>query len=194
MGQSVLALRPGGSAQVLDFSGRLQRSAELFCQVVWPQVAGVFGPGRLVRVEAMESDCTKVLDLLGIDYLFTPASGEAFGLASRVQAPDRAGRPWDGFTMSVHQYDRLQGVQEAGFGHLVPAVAVQAFLDWQSKLLSVGVARVRELVGTAPTGTRRGPSGPFYVWSFDDLRKAGRLIARFPDPSIADPFTAFGTR
>jgi hypothetical protein len=119
---------------------------------------------------------------------------EAFGLASRVQAPDRAGRPWDGFTMSVHQYDRLQGAQEAGFGHLVPAVAVQAFLDWQSKLLSVGVARVRELVGTIPTGTHRGPSGPFYVWSFDDLRKAGRLIARFPDPSIVDPFTALGTR
>jgi hypothetical protein len=153
-------------------------------------VSAIFGPGYLAQVEALEADCAIALDLLGIDYLFTPSVGEAFGIASRIQAPDRSGRPWNSFTMGASQYCRLRAVGEAGFGRLVPAVVVHAFINEQPRLLSVGVARVRDLVDTPPTGTHQGPTGGFYAWSFDYLRRAGRLIARLPDPAISHPFAS----
>lgn len=187
---SLSRTQAGGAIRLLDFNSRLRRSVALFTELVWPRVSAVFGPGQLTRLEAVEDDCARALDLLGIDYLFDPDCGEAFGIASRIQAPDRSGRPWDSFTMSAHQYHRLREAEGSSFGRLVPAVVVHAFVDGDPKLLSVGVARVRDLVNTTPTGSNAGPSGPFYAWSFDDLRAAGRLIARLPDPCIADPFTA----
>lgn len=182
-------IHPQAGVRVLDISARLRRSAALFGELVWPHVSAVFGPGRLAQVEAIEVDCARALDLLGIDYLFIPAAGEAFGVAARVQAPDRSGRPWDSFTMSSSPYQRLRSAEDSAFGRLLPAVAVHAFVGG-TDLLSVGVARVRDLVITAPTGTHLGPSGSFHAWSFDDLRAAGRLIARFPDPCICNPFSA----
>lgn len=189
---SVLKTQSDPAYGLTGLAGLVQRSAALFNTHVWPQVAALFGPGRLAQVEAVESDCAKALDLLGIDYLFTPGEGEAFGIASRVQQPDRNGRPWDSFTMSVGQYIRLSEVKAASFGKLVPAVVIHAYLDKQPKLLSVGVARVRDLVDICPTRSRSGPTGAFHTWSFDDLRGAGQLIARIPDPGISDPFGGNG--
>ena len=186
---SLLKSEPSPDLRRLGVEERLRRSAAMFRAQVWPQVSAVFGPGRLAQVEALETDCAKALDLLGIDYLFTPTIGEAFGIASRVQAPDRRGRPWDSFTMGASQYLRLRAVGIAGFGRLVPAVVVHAFVDERPRLLSVGVVRVRDLVDTPPTSSQHSSTGDFYTWSFDDLRQSGRLIARLPDPSITDPFT-----
>ncbi len=73
-------------------------------------------------------------------------------------------------------------------------MVVHAYIDEQPRLVSVGVARVRDLVNTPPTGSHHGPTGGFYSWSFDDLRRAGRLIARLPDPVIADPFASPGSQ
>lgn len=187
---SLLKSQPATGPRPYVKEDPVRRSAALFRDHVWPQVSALFGPGRLAQVEAIETDCARTLDLLGIDYLFTPRVGEAFGVASRVQAPDRSGRPWDSFTMSAGQYSRLRSVGDSAFGRLLPAVVVHAFVDDKPKLLSVGAVRVRDLVGTSPSGSRCGPSGAFHVWTFDDLRRAGRLIARLPDPGISDPFAA----
>lgn len=191
---SLLTPQPAADQRRAHLDERVRGSAAAFQGQVWPQVSAIFGPGRLAQVEALEADCAKALDLLGIDYLFTPSTGEAFGIASRVQAPDRSGRPWNSFTMGAGQYCRLRAVGETGFGRLVPAVVVHAFIDEQPRVLSVGVARVRDLVDTPPTGSHHGPSGAFYTWSFDHLRRAGRLIARLPDPVITDPFASLGSQ
>lgn len=187
---SLWRTQPAADLRRAHLLERIRSSAATFQGQVWPLVSAIFGPGRLAQVEALEADCAKALDLLGIDYLFTPSTGEAFGVASRVQAPSRSGRPWNSFTMGASQYSRLEAVGAAGFGRLVPAVVVHAFIDEQSRLLSVGVARVRDLVDTPPTGSHHGPTGDFYTWSFDHLRRAGRLIARLPDPAISDPFAS----
>lgn len=194
MSSDIVTLKgqPGPPAMVLDFNGRLARSAGQFRDLVWPHVSALFGPGRLAQVETHDSDVARTLDLLGIDYLFTPDAGEAFGIASRVQAPDSAGRPWDSFTMGARQYDRLRTAEAAAFGRLVPAVVIHAFVDHEARLLSVGVARVRDLLEIAPTDSRCGATGPFHYWSFDALRVAGRLIARLPDPNLFVPFSAHG--
>ena len=181
--------QPGPPAKVLDFNGRLTRTAGQFRELVWPRVSAVFGPGRLAQVETQGSDVARTLDLLGIDYLFTPDAGEPFGIASRVQAPASTGRPWDSFTMGTHQYERMRSAEVTAFGRLIPAVVIHAFVGQPATLLSVGVTRVRDLLETAPTGSRYSQSGPFHYWTFDALRSAGRLIARLPDPNLVVPFS-----
>lgn len=187
------APRPPSGSLTLETPGQIARgihgSADRFRAVVWPVVRHAFGPGQLIQVEDIDGDLPRRLDYLGIDYFFDPLQGEAFGLGTRVQRCNRQGQPWDSFSMSEGQYERLRS--GSALGRILPAVAIQAFMtETWDRLLSIGVVRLADLAATQTTGCHNGPTGPFRSWSFSVLAAEGALIARFPEPRLAAPFGA----
>lgn len=181
----------GGSSAV---SERLAESSSIFIEFVWPLISPKFGAGRLVAVEQPDSaGLARIMDYLGIDYMFCPSQGTAFGISQRTQWTPTSG-PWNSFTMSVKEYVRFREGMSRPIGQVLPAVIVQSFVTRKGARLlvdSVGVVRTGDLLTYAVTAkpkTRNGPTGVFQFWTFDELAAAGYRVERFPDPSLRVPF------
>ena len=184
---------------ITNFTVRYRLSCQTFRDVVWPLVVHKFGPGELVAAEGLDQGrLAKVVDYCGIDYIFRPSTGAAFGLAQRTQRTplDSDGRPvpWDSFTLNVGTLDRWLAAYRRPLGQLLPAVIVHAYVRAHSAeavVDAVGIVRTVDLLDYA-TGHelhhRDGPNGPFVYWTFSELTTAGISVDRFPAPILRDPF------
>ena len=136
---------------------KIARSAEVFQQVVWPEVAKTeFGGGEIVPVEAVtDQELALQLDqMAGIDAWHLMKNGRGVrGIASRVQISD--GNPFDTFTIRYSrmtgrdtEWHKLKRITSGEDGAIAPHMHVHAYIDgWQTRnLLSWGVCKTKDLV------------------------------------------------
>lgn len=151
----------------------LSRSARVFSEVVWPQVAPACGGGELVPVEAVSgTGMAWMLDVMGgIDAWQAMDNGVMRGIASRVQwiRPDR--EPFNTFTIRLDRASgtatefakRLHAIGHAEQGWLYPALTVQAYVEMDDdRLLSWAAVYTHDLYTRAHTVMRYEGELPFY--------------------------------
>jgi hypothetical protein len=176
-----------------DIEARLGRSADVFRSVVWPFVHPILGAGRMSSVEGVANDdFRRQMDFCGIDYLFAPSDGDVFGIAQRTQIGSTA---WDTFTMSPSGFNRLDEAFRSPAGRILPAVTVHAYVRATSRdsheLVSVGMIKTFDLIDYGRShqdAIKKGASGSFFAWSFDDLEAAGIKVDRAPRHRLRHPF------
>jgi hypothetical protein len=169
----------------------IAKSHNDFCTYVWPEIAAFFPAGRLVEVEGQPDDCSRQLDVLGIDYLYAPANGEPYGVSQRTGEGN-----WRTVTMNeptLRRWTNLWGRS----GPLLPSVHVQAYLaahpGGNKTFLAASVIPVGQFVryadehpGVRKINHQRGTA--FLSWTFDELDAAGVSIATVPNRQLEAPF------
>jgi hypothetical protein len=151
----------------LSVKADMKKSSRLFLDIVWPAIHSKCGGGEIIPVETLEdSALAEQMDMLaGIDVWQTKSGEGCRGIASRVQsganAVDRAGRPWNTFTIrrrrssgaTTEWEKRVEAIQTGRW--LYPYLTVQAYV-YDDKLLSAAVARTRDLFRAAMDLEERG--------------------------------------
>lgn len=156
-----------------DVATDLRCSSWAFKNLVWPEIEGWCGYGRLKLVEDTTArGLAKELDTLaGIDaWQLLDNRGFMRGIASRVQ---RRPEPYRSFTIRYRRYGgattefekRLSAIRDRDAGALFPALTVQAYVQsWErGPLVAAAVVRTIDMFEHLTAQFRAGRARPRYV-------------------------------
>ena len=129
----------------------IQRSAQQFTDVVWPNMAPLLGGGHVIPVEAVTNSLmAQTLDTLGGVDLWWVHQQQIFPVASRVQYGHQS---WNSFTV---RYSRSSGrpteyhkrLQSLRTGSIYPKLTIQAYVN-NGHLMAAAAVDTKHLIDLA---------------------------------------------